>query len=231
MWKNFYLVENEINQYIARFEVCPFVAAVAFVWRKLQKVSKSPEELKDLVSCLMEWYKAWVSPEEWVGPYCFNDHFWPAFPRLRATVFSSYTLNFHTRLFSTLPPSFTIAFKDLCACLLAPPETNPDEEEQEQVRPKWDPNMDSIVWKNYEIFGAYRSLRKHHRDHWTRVHRRTCVEDAYGWVGEAYVRGSAGVDVGEGCTVDVACVCERGFQLYVLFTIFLMSCNVSNDNV
>jgi hypothetical protein len=29
-------------------------------------------------------------------------------------------------------------------------------------------------------------------------------------VGEANVGGSADVDVGEGCTVDVACVCERG---------------------
>ena len=35
--------------------------------------------------------------------------------------------------------------------------------------------------------------------------------DVYGRVGEAYVGGSAGVDVGEGCTADVACVCQRGF--------------------
>ena len=78
----------------------------------------------------------------------------PAFPRLGATVFSSYTLNFHTRLFSALPPSFTIAFKELCACLLAPPETDPDDEEQEeQVRPKWDSNVHAAIWKNFEILG------------------------------------------------------------------------------
>jgi anaphase-promoting complex subunit 2 len=37
--------------------------------------------------------------------------------------------------------------------LLAPPETDPDDEEQEQVRPKWDPNVHSTIWKNFEILG------------------------------------------------------------------------------
>ena len=68
-------------------------------------------------------------------------------------MFSSYTLNFHTRSFSALPPSFTITFKELCACLLAPPETDPDEEEEEQVTPNWDPNVHSTIWKNFEILG------------------------------------------------------------------------------
>ncbi|KIM41173.1 hypothetical protein M413DRAFT_160178 [Hebeloma cylindrosporum] len=118
MRKNFYLIENEINEHMARYEV-----------------TKSPEVLKDLVSCLMEWYRAWAPPEE-----------------LGATVFSSYGLNFHTRLFSALPPSFAIAFKELCACLLGPPEANPEDEEQ-QVRPKWDASVQSTIWKNFEVLG------------------------------------------------------------------------------
>ncbi|KIM39184.1 hypothetical protein M413DRAFT_415749 [Hebeloma cylindrosporum] len=112
MRKNFYLIENEINVHIARYEV------------------------KDMVSCLMEWYKAWAPPEE-----------------LGATVFSTYSFNFKTLLFSALPPSFALAFKELCACLLGLPEADPDDTEQKRVRPKWDPSVQSTIWKNFEILG------------------------------------------------------------------------------
>ena len=40
-------------------------------------------------------------------------------------------------------------------------------------------------------------------------------------VGEAKAGGSVRVDVGEGCTVDLACVCERGFQSYVFLRVLL----------
>jgi len=68
-----------------------------------------------------------------------------------------------------------------------------DEEEQEHVSSKWDPNMHSIIWKN----GAYQSLQKHYRECWMRLHWGPCIEDVCGRVGEAYIGWSAGVDVGD----------------------------------
>ena len=66
MWKKFYLIEKEIHDYIARFEVCRFNIAVTLSDEKYARSAshRRPEELKDLVSCLMEWYKTWAPPEE-----------------------------------------------------------------------------------------------------------------------------------------------------------------------
>ncbi|KAF8882924.1 ubiquitin-protein ligase [Gymnopilus junonius] len=102
--KNFYLVENEITQYMARYEE-----------------HQSTDEIRGLISRLVEWYRAWAPP-----------------PDLGAAVFQSYTLNFQTRLFSALPPSFTGGFKNLCATLLSPPSAE-----------------DAIVavWRDFDILG------------------------------------------------------------------------------
>ena len=82
MRKNFHLFENGIKEFIAHFEVCRFITTVTFPCWKPHKVSKSPESMKDLVSRLLEWYKAWPPPEEWVGPHFFTDLFRRAFSRL-----------------------------------------------------------------------------------------------------------------------------------------------------
>ena len=66
---------------------------------------------------------------------------------LRATIFSAYTLDFQTRLFSALPPSFNHAFKQLCAALLEP--SNPDESPSKS----WNVNSNSGIWKNFEFLG------------------------------------------------------------------------------
>jgi anaphase-promoting complex subunit 2 len=79
----------------------------------------------------------------------------PAFLRLGATVFSSYTLNFHTCSPLYLHPPLLPSKNS--ACLLVPSETDPDEEEQKQVRP----NVHSTIWKIFEILGLvdrYKSI-------------------------------------------------------------------------
>ncbi|PPQ79767.1 hypothetical protein CVT25_003320 [Psilocybe cyanescens] len=111
MRQNFYLIENEINQYMERYEA-----------------SQETAELELLIAKLMEWYKSWAPPQE-----------------LGSTVFSSYTLNFQTRLFSALPPSFAHGFKTLCARLLSPPADDLEE--------TWDPNIYAELWKDFEVLG------------------------------------------------------------------------------
>lgn len=69
-----------------------------------------------------------------------NTHF-----SLRATIFSAYTLNFQTRLFSALPPSFNLAFKHLCAALLEPSKT------EDLSSTSW--NVNSKIWKNFDLLG------------------------------------------------------------------------------
>jgi anaphase-promoting complex subunit 2 len=82
--------------------------------------------------------------------------------RFGSTVFSAYTLNFQTRLFSLLPPSFSAGFKNLCACLLAPPSP-PSEDVEDSfpvdssavipTSPYCDPNIKATIWKNIEVLG------------------------------------------------------------------------------
>ncbi|KAH9480869.1 Anaphase-promoting complex subunit 2 [Psilocybe cubensis] len=110
MRQNFYLIENEINQFMERYEA-----------------DEDTAEIDPLITKLMEWYKSWAPPQE-----------------LGSTFFSSYTLNFQTRLFSALPPSFAHGFKKLCARLLSPPDDD---------HAQWDPNIHAEVWKNFEILG------------------------------------------------------------------------------
>jgi len=143
----------------------------------------------------------------------------PAFPRLSATVFSSYTLNFLPLLRSASIPHCCF---HRAPCMPAPPTRNQSSRRRArtsktQVGPKCPLRHMEKLWDS----GVYRLLWKHHRDCWIRVHWGACVKDVYGRVGETYVGWSAGVNVREGCTVDVACVCERGFQSYVLLPIFL----------
>jgi anaphase-promoting complex subunit 2 len=76
----------------------------------------------------------------------------PAFLRLGSTVFSSYTLNFHTC--SPLYPHPPLLPSKNSACLLVPSETDPDEEEQEQVRP----NVHSTIWKILGLVDRYESI-------------------------------------------------------------------------
>ncbi|KAF8965881.1 ubiquitin-protein ligase [Flammula alnicola] len=120
MRKNFHLIENEISQYMALYEL-----------------EKSPEQLQSLVARLMEWYKAWAPPTE-LGP----------------TLSTAYTLNFQTRLFSSLPPSFAHGFKELCTSLLAPSENGSSEDGTLTIQ-RWDPNARAHtgLWKIFEALG------------------------------------------------------------------------------
>ncbi|KAF8812048.1 hypothetical protein BYT27DRAFT_6431262 [Phlegmacium glaucopus] len=128
---NFSLIENEIKEYMDRYEL-----------------DHSPEHIQLLVARLMDWYKAWEPPLEF-GP----------------TVYSAYNLNFQTRLFSLLPPSFSAGFKNLCSCLLAPPSPpledpedsfSADSSSAPTVVPTisyCDPSISLSIWKNFEVLG------------------------------------------------------------------------------
>ncbi|KAF8960550.1 hypothetical protein BDZ97DRAFT_1303717 [Flammula alnicola] len=120
MRKNFHLMENEISQYMALYEL-----------------EKSPEQLQSLVARLMEWYKAWAPPTE-LGP----------------TLSTAYTLNFQTRLFSSLPLSFAHGFKELCTSLLAPSENGSSEDGTLTIQ-RWDPNARAHtgLWKLFKALG------------------------------------------------------------------------------
>ncbi|KAG6889653.1 hypothetical protein C0995_015769 [Termitomyces sp. Mi166 len=80
-----------------------------------------------LVYRLLEWYNAWSPPPE-LGP----------------TIFSAYTLNFQTHLFSTLPPTFTSAFKALCKSSLPSDEHDPT-----SLREAREPRL----WAAFETLG------------------------------------------------------------------------------
>ncbi|KAG6841615.1 hypothetical protein C0991_009040 [Blastosporella zonata] len=64
--------------------------------------------------------------------------------RLGPTVLSAYTLDFQTHLFSTLPPTFTSAFKALCASALLPPD--PEAEGNPEAR-------SPRLWAAFETLG------------------------------------------------------------------------------
>ncbi|KAF8964931.1 hypothetical protein BDZ97DRAFT_1904250 [Flammula alnicola] len=128
MRKNFHLIENEISQYMALYEL-----------------EKSPEQLQSLVARLMEWYKAWAPPTE-LGP----------------NLSTAYTLNFQTRLFSSLPPLFAHGFKELCTSLLAPSENGSSEDGTLTIQ-RWDPNARAHtgLWKIFkalDLIDRYESV-------------------------------------------------------------------------
>ncbi|KAF9523397.1 hypothetical protein CPB83DRAFT_910659 [Crepidotus variabilis] len=94
---------------------------------------ESAQVIQELVDCLMEWYQAWTPPQD-----------------LGTTIFSAYTLNFQTRLFSSLPASFSQAFKSLCASLLGPPDHDLGER---GTITGWNTGAKPNVWKNFEVLG------------------------------------------------------------------------------
>ncbi|KJA24366.1 hypothetical protein HYPSUDRAFT_38802 [Hypholoma sublateritium FD-334 SS-4] len=96
----------------------------------------SPQPLQHLVSRLMLWYKAWAPP-----------------PEFGATLFASYTLSFHTHLFSSLPPSFAVGFKALCSSLLGSPPEDPDGSSHEILIQKYDPGDHPEIWRQFEVLG------------------------------------------------------------------------------
>jgi anaphase-promoting complex subunit 2 len=59
------------------------------------------------------------------------------------TLFASYTLNFHTHLFSSLPPSFAVGFKALCSSLLGTPDGTQ----------RYNPVNHIEIWKQFELLG------------------------------------------------------------------------------
>ncbi|KAF9474205.1 hypothetical protein BDN70DRAFT_334409 [Pholiota conissans] len=85
------------------------------------EVDNSPETLQALVSRLMLWYKAWAPPLDSFGH----------------TLLATYTLSFHTHLFSSLPPSFAVGFKSLCSSLLGSPG----------------PTDHGEIWTHFDILG------------------------------------------------------------------------------
>ena len=107
----------------------------------------------------------------------------------------------------------------------------PDEEEQEQVRPNWDPNVHSTIWKKIEILGlidryesiiasvGYEYIEEHVLKTCTGEWTKPMLEDLRVWMSEkvvpwmlhVYARGAS----------------NRTY--YFLF--FLMSYNVSDDRV
>jgi len=229
MRKNFYLIESEINEYSARYEVCRFNTAITFICWTAQKASQSPEELKDLVSCLMEWYKAWAPPEEWVGLASFKH-----LPPISFSKARRYRIFFvHSQLpYPSVLRSTAILYYCLQRALCMPPLSTRTRSRRRRrtSKTKMGPHCACHYMEKFWDSRTYRSLREYHRQRWIRVHWGTCVEDVYGWVGEANVGGSARVDVREGCTVDVACVCERGCQPYVFPFFFFELRNVWRCN-
>jgi anaphase-promoting complex subunit 2 len=115
----------------------------------------------------VDWYKAWSPPLEFVAFLFFFRVFRTEYSkkiRFGSTVFSVYTLIFQTRLFSLLPASFSAGFKNLCACLLAPPsppaedidDSFPVKSDSSAViptTPYCDPNIKATIWKNIEVLG------------------------------------------------------------------------------
>ncbi|KAJ3503214.1 hypothetical protein NLJ89_g8534 [Agrocybe chaxingu] len=93
--------------------------------------SENTDEIEALVSRLVQWCQAWEPP-----------------PDLGATILSSYTLNFQTRVFSALPANFTTAFKNLCRALLVPP---PDDDEG--LSRRWDSSIHATTWRNFDFLG------------------------------------------------------------------------------
>ncbi|KAF9005219.1 hypothetical protein BDQ17DRAFT_1354061 [Cyathus striatus] len=87
--------------------------------------------IRTMVFRLVEWYKAWA-PQ----------------PELGNTIHAAYTLNYQTHLFSSLPPSFSSAFKNLCASTLHVPE--PDNEDED---PLPTPVPDLQMWEAFETLG------------------------------------------------------------------------------
>jgi len=113
---------------------------------------------------------------------------------LGATVFSAYTLNFQTRLFSALPASFTEAFKSLCASLLSPPDG------AEDGHPKrWNASSNSAVWKNFELLGlidryesviasvGYEFIEQHVHETCTGEWAKPVLEDLRVWMSDNVV--------------------------------------------
>lgn len=82
-----------------------------------------------------------------------------------------------------------------------------DDEEQEQVEPKWDPNVHATVWKNLEILGLI--------DHCKSI----IANVGYEYVEEHMPKTCTGVWA-KPTLEDLACVCERGCQPYVFPIIF-----------
>ena len=67
-------------------------------------------------------------------------------------------LDFQTRLFSLLPPSFPTGFKNLCACLLAPPSPLEDAKDSFSIdtlpmMSYCDPSMTALIWEHLEVLG------------------------------------------------------------------------------
>jgi len=153
---------------------------------------QSSEVIDQLVTRLMEWYKAWSPPQEWVTlveVFSKLTH-----SSLGATVFSAYTLNFQTRLFSALPASFTEAFKSLCASLLSPPDG------AEDGHPKrWNASSNSTVWKNFELLGlidryesviasvGYEFIEQHVHETCTGEWAKPVLEDLRVWMSDNVV--------------------------------------------
>ncbi|KAG6827929.1 hypothetical protein H0H92_009907 [Tricholoma furcatifolium] len=107
--------------------------------------------IKRLIFRLLEWYTAWAPEEEFGHILC-----------------TAYRLQFRTLLFSSLPPTFTSAFKALCASTLPPfdpePSTDADAEgegeanaETPQPKPSLhpDPDPDPELWAAFETLGLF----------------------------------------------------------------------------
>jgi len=99
--KQFYLVERDVQDYMARFDA-----------------EEDPQIMQDLILRLAAWLKHWAPFPEYAFDFhcliCFAD-----FCRLGPTMYSAFALSFQTHLFSIVPPHFARGFKVLVASILA----------------------------------------------------------------------------------------------------------------
>ncbi|KAF8887095.1 hypothetical protein BD779DRAFT_1528109 [Infundibulicybe gibba] len=86
---------------------------------KFQETS-DPQFIREILFRLVKWYNAWSPP-----------------PEFGSTIFSAYVLTFQTNLFSSLPPSFSGAFKTLCASTLPLPDAEDDPDAQTMHQSTW----------------------------------------------------------------------------------------------
>ncbi|KAG6815869.1 hypothetical protein H0H87_010659 [Tephrocybe sp. NHM501043] len=129
--------------------------------------------LSRLVYRLLEWFNAWAPPPE-LGP----------------TVFSAYTLNFQTLLFSTLPSTFTAAFKALCASTLLSPESEVEGNSEARSPRLWAAFESLGLFDRYEYIVesvGYEHIEAHVLQSCTGEWSKPLLEDLRAWMSDKMV--------------------------------------------
>ncbi|KAK7462917.1 hypothetical protein VKT23_007497 [Stygiomarasmius scandens] len=123
--QKFYLVREDVDSFLAQYEVCSKSSVRYFTNVIVFQQSEDPTHISKLIFRLKEWYDAWLPSEE-----------------LGATIRNAFILSFQTQLYSTLGPAFVKGFKDLIASTL--PSSDPEAPEKPP---------DTAMWVIFETLG------------------------------------------------------------------------------